>query len=159
MSKYFFERGNARVSWDNAPEWAEWFTVDYGGRGYWFKKKPDIGGWCWLVDCVLELACAVGCPCNDWETLLFQREKRRTLISAEEWQHIRFCFPWARYAAKDMDGEVCVYKKAPTQASKMWRGDEFLRVAPLEERFASVDWAESLVKCPGLDSKENNNEN
>lgn len=30
--------------WSQAPSWASWFAVDYGGRSSWYSYKPYFGG-------------------------------------------------------------------------------------------------------------------
>ena len=77
--KYFFERGNARVSWDAAPEDAMWLCVDYNGMGRWWSEEPHPGLLLNWIDGAGEarpvhpVACAVGSRCDDWKSLKFKR--------------------------------------------------------------------------------------
>jgi hypothetical protein len=31
-----------KPDWKNAPEWANWLAMDYGGEYYWFEVKPTL---------------------------------------------------------------------------------------------------------------------
>ena len=147
MDEYFFERGNARASWATAPKDAKWLAVNRSGYGYWYTKRPSklegLPAW-YGVDARSRFACFVGNTCGDWAELLFQREE---LISAEEWEHIRFCFPRAEYVAKDASGMVYAYDLRPEPGYGIWLSDGyFYRLPGLAERFAAVNWSKSLVE-------------
>ena len=147
MNEYFFERGNARASWATAPKDAKWLAVNRSGYGYWYATRPSKlrGMPAWYGVCSSAFfSCYVGGICDDWAELLFQREE---LISAEEWEHIRFCFPRAKYVAKDSSGAVYGYDTPVTLAIGVWTSDGYCyRLPGLAERFALVDWRQSLVE-------------
>jgi len=174
--KWFFKRGNARVSWKHAPEWALFFTVDKSGRGDWWGEKPHHDPFyyyeIWESDTGGARACHVGYPCDDWQTLIFERphpfihlllgdihtdfsasfEVRtpcKPLVSAEEWAAIRLLLPGAQSVAKDLSGLVYAFCEAPVPLTYNWQALSCMRVPVLEDRFADIPWRESLVEYDG----------
>ena len=73
--RYFFERENARASWETAPEWARWLAVDHDGIGYWYEGilGQSRGQWFPITSPRYKRACDVGAECPDWNVLVFQR--------------------------------------------------------------------------------------
>jgi hypothetical protein len=140
--KWFFKRGNARLSWETLPEWVKWVAVDEDGEVGGFTSKPDNSGmayWTTLDGRVL-LAC-VGSECPDWQSLIFERPQPVRFfttvdantfadcsvsfelhkpckpvlptITVEEWAAIRLLSLGAEYVAKDKNGNVYVYNEEP----------------------------------------------
>lgn len=169
--EWFFKRGNVRVSWETAPNWAQWVAVDRSGRVFAFCDKPlmvdDRGFWKESKYCgVDELEIAyVGKVCPDWKDLIFERPLLphilagwelvwgectpcKPIITREEWDAIRLLLPGAKYVAKDFDGAVYAFDSCPTTLYEKFvlRQGKWMRVVILEQRFENVPWRESLVK-------------
>lgn len=34
------------ISWNDAPEWANWLAQDMDGSWWWFEQKPSLGTHC-----------------------------------------------------------------------------------------------------------------
>ena len=154
--KWFFKRGNARVSWETAPKEARWFSVDESGSGDWWERKPEQNKplALWRGNCYISQACHVGHKCPDWRNLLFERpqpEPPKPVITAEEWAAIRVVFPGTRAIAKDENGSIWAYLNTPHIGFASWVGI----VGPpvyfsfLRDRFADIPWRESLVEYDG----------
>ena len=145
--KWFFKRGNARVSWETAPDWAQFVSVDEDGMVLGRDTKPARREACWLGYNRGEIIAHVGHPCQDWHDLLFERP----LITAEEWRAIRVVFPGTRAIAKDENGSIWAYLNTPHIGFASWVGI----VGPpvyfsfLRDRFADIPWRESLVEYDG----------
>ena len=154
--KWFFKRGNARVSWKTAPKEARWFAVDENGRGDWWERKPeqDKPLALWRGNCYISQACHVGHKCPDWRNLLFERpqpEPPKPVITAEEWAAIRVVFPGVRAIAKDSDGNIWAFMNTPLLGVHNWHGgvNAYLSHFFLRARFADIPWDKSLVEYPG----------
>lgn len=173
--KWFFKRGNARVSWDTAPEWAQWFAVDSNGAGHWYRNEPKAIKHLYFTTNLYQAACNVGKPCEDWRDLIFQRPQSlsnavsdegsipRRLITNAEWQAIRTVLPGARYIAKDYSGLVHAYtEKVKILQDSFTPGwvygnrrlsyDNHVRLHFLRDRFKDIDWRESLIEYGGEDA-------
>lgn len=74
--KWFFKRGNARLSWETLPEWMKWVAVNDDGSVYSYASKPRQridGAWeAFDLPDFAEIA-LVGYFCPDWRDLLFER--------------------------------------------------------------------------------------
>ena len=175
--KWFFKRGNARVSWETLPEWAQWIAVDKNGRVYQYQSRPSIDNTqgAWIIAHLLDkwgMCAAVGAVCDDWRALIFERpppfihlllgdihtdfsasfEVRtpcKPLVSAEEWAAIRLLLPGAQSVAKDLSGLVYAFCEAPVPLTYNWQALSCMRVPVLEDRFADIPWRESLVEYDG----------
>jgi len=150
VKKYFFKRGNARVSWDNAPEGAWFFAVDKNGYGYWWKRIPaqSDGTW-WIDDGNYRLACAVGAECPDWQELLFGPGNATQLVTPEEWAAIRVVLPGARFIEKDENGNVFASCKPMEYCDyeALTEGD-VLCLCFLKERLAAIP-NRQIIEYPG----------
>lgn len=166
--KWFFKRGNARLSWETLPEWTEFVAVDMKGRIFAYNSKPTCGSGHWLESGNLfDEVAYTGCICEDWQTLIFERPRalsakdcevsielnKLTLptITTEEWTAIRMLLPEAEYVMKESNSEAwaCVCKPIKPTFGESWivaNPFDAIRVPALSDRFASVPWRDSLVK-------------
>lgn len=146
--KWFFKRGNARLSWENVPDWAVAAAIDLNGQGYWFHLEPKTIDNNWFSDGQCRRACYVGKQCPDWQSLVFKRpaeefsgldfllsldcpvtfEVRKPCkpvlptITAEEWAAIRMLLPGAEYVMKSRNyGYVNASNMQPVLYE--WSGD------------------------------------
>ncbi len=78
--KWFFKRGNARLSWETLPEWAEYVVVAKSGTVWACENKPDLTAHGWLIDdgdnSFRQIVARVGHYCPDWQSLIFERPKK-----------------------------------------------------------------------------------
>ena len=154
--KWFFKRGNVRVSWKYAPEWAMLFSVDRSGHGDWWGEQPLLEQDSWVYNEYRGRAPAgfVGFECDDWKTLIFERlqepqKPHKPLVTAEEWAAIRLLLPGARWVAKSKSGFVHAYDTEPHLCYSGWSyPQEVLYLKNLNARFAAIDWQDSLVEYP-----------
>lgn len=65
-------QGVPSPDWSQAPEWAQWWAVDWDGQAYWFGHKPYVLGEMGWVDREFQQAPA-GRAWGDWRETLAQR--------------------------------------------------------------------------------------
>jgi len=153
--KWFFKRGNARVSWETVPEWAQFVAVESYGAVYAYKNRPTVGFVTWVACGDYNPIAHVGHECADWESLIFERPQPqpRVVITPEEAAAIRMLFPGAIGVAKDKDGAVYAFNGAPEIGKTAWwgiRGQSTHYHFPfLNARFADIPLHESWTLLPG----------
>ena len=104
--KWFFKRGNARLSWETLPEWVKWVAVDKTGKVFGYERKPGIKdgllGFWGTVQQYIELA-HTGSVCGDWQSLIFERPNEKP--------EIPFNTPlgWLLFSDIDTPIESCKY--------------------------------------------------
>jgi hypothetical protein len=81
--KWFFKRGNVRLSWETLPEDVKWLAIDRSGVGYGYANKPVIAAEYWKgALAVIMPLCSVGELCFDWKALLFERPRPEAALTA-----------------------------------------------------------------------------
>lgn len=61
--------------WDEAPEWAEWWAIDWGGRAYWYEYEPTIIGTAWYLESkgMIKICCESDTNYPAWRQSLRRR--------------------------------------------------------------------------------------
>ena len=84
--KWFFKRGNARLSWETLPDWTQVVVVTKAGNVWACEDKPALTTDGWLIDDGSEsyniIVAYVGHFCPDWRSLIFERLQPESALDA-----------------------------------------------------------------------------
>lgn len=66
-----------RPDWSQAPEWAQWWTVDVYGRETWHMREPELRGYQWRPTYGYKCSRQVDIPLGiDWRLLKTERPRK-----------------------------------------------------------------------------------
>ena len=61
------------LTWDYAPEWAQWFAFDQDGFAFWYEVKPDMENEDWVSAGKANIALNIQKEVCGWKDSLRQR--------------------------------------------------------------------------------------
>lgn len=64
-----------KISWDDAPEWANYYATDNDGFSYWYARKPHLVSLAWAVE--KGLICRNLPVIKSWKDPLQSRPKKK----------------------------------------------------------------------------------
>jgi hypothetical protein len=82
--KWFFKRGNARLSWETLPKWVKWVAVDSTGEVFGYDDKPNLGSNAWIErnGHAFNAIAYIGKRITDWQSLIFERPQPESFLTA-----------------------------------------------------------------------------
>lgn len=168
-------------SMPECPAWAQYAAVDADGDAYWYDTKPPLREATWSsigADHVKQIThgnTKLRYDSSDWEHSLIERPAVAPKLTHDvfsysnlnEWTYVirsqvehgktyTRCPEWARYAAVDQSGAVCVYDTKPVLRRTDWYPDSGGRCAVVcnEDkwalRFDTIEWRNSLIERPAV---------
>ena len=150
LSEWFDNNFKVKLSWNDAPEWANWLVIGHNGGWYWFENKPNINNETKQLD--FNFGNTTNCVIIEDPTLLMESRQNQSSHTIENHYDVEHCDKpswndapeWANWLAMDDDGCWYWHKNEPNMESGGWYSDSRSEIIKINYDY----WTTTLEKKP-----------